>query len=561
MTIKKILEHIDSIEKSQQQPLTESKQPVNEKYMGFKKTVASIKKGGSAENPEAVAAAIGREKYGKEQFQKAAAAGKKLGEQQGVTESATRIKVSDLVSGQGSYGAHYDTVYDFKTKGITSLSTKYDIEPPAVWYDYAKKGIVTIDVDEDYPRGNEYIIKTTDKPLSIENFLHTAMRLNRNQIVYVERQGLTESYQKTAKEFMSKEYQAGVRDVGYRQRQEPNVEGIRALKVVFNPSTLEKEKAKEFPGKFASLFGTTGAAGKAWTVDVEEDYPRGVYYTVTTNNPKYFKDFIMNVIELNPNETVNVETQGVAEGSEDKTAQQRKTERDKQRTTPAQKARNQAQRRGLQQDKDGTYYAKEGVAEGKGKKPDFLDLDKDGNRKESMKDAAKDRVDESWTDFEDAKKTHTKFGSKVTGRHDDYTVTSPDGERRRYITKDGKRKIERLPPVAAHRDDDEDAGQTKPKAKKEKAAKDTPAKKETKRSKKKISEMNDFEFSAFMGKVMLIENEMSDEQKAKKEKIARAMKDSPEEIAGLKKRYGKRWENVVHATATARAMGKAPKKK
>jgi hypothetical protein len=55
-------------------------QQLNEKYMGFKKTVAAIKKGGSAENPEAVAAAIGRKKYGKEKFQKAAAAGKKLGE-------------------------------------------------------------------------------------------------------------------------------------------------------------------------------------------------------------------------------------------------------------------------------------------------------------------------------------------------------------------------------------------------------------------------------------------------------------------------------------------------
>ena len=30
---------------------------LNEKYMGFKKTVAAIKKGGSAENPEAVAEA------------------------------------------------------------------------------------------------------------------------------------------------------------------------------------------------------------------------------------------------------------------------------------------------------------------------------------------------------------------------------------------------------------------------------------------------------------------------------------------------------------------------
>jgi len=60
--------------------LQESIDTISEKYMGFKKTVAAIKKGGSAENPEAVAAAIGRKKYGKEKFQKAAAAGKKLGE-------------------------------------------------------------------------------------------------------------------------------------------------------------------------------------------------------------------------------------------------------------------------------------------------------------------------------------------------------------------------------------------------------------------------------------------------------------------------------------------------
>ena len=66
--------------------LQESVDQVNEKYMGFKKTVAAIKKGGSAENPEAVAAAIGRKKYGKEKFQKAAAAGKKLGEGSQVTD-------------------------------------------------------------------------------------------------------------------------------------------------------------------------------------------------------------------------------------------------------------------------------------------------------------------------------------------------------------------------------------------------------------------------------------------------------------------------------------------
>ena len=64
---KRLMEELDSIK------------IVSEKYMGFDKTVAAIKKGGSAKDPEAVAASIGRKKYGKEKFQKAAAAGKKLG--------------------------------------------------------------------------------------------------------------------------------------------------------------------------------------------------------------------------------------------------------------------------------------------------------------------------------------------------------------------------------------------------------------------------------------------------------------------------------------------------
>jgi hypothetical protein len=53
---------------------------LNEKYMGFKKTVNALKDQGGIENPEGLAASIGRKKYGKEKFQKAAAAGKKLGE-------------------------------------------------------------------------------------------------------------------------------------------------------------------------------------------------------------------------------------------------------------------------------------------------------------------------------------------------------------------------------------------------------------------------------------------------------------------------------------------------
>jgi hypothetical protein len=71
--------------------------------MGFKKTVAAIKKGGSAENPEAVAASIGRKKYGKEKFQKAAAAGKKLGEQ-GVEEGQVEESGLQAYLGKKKYG-------------------------------------------------------------------------------------------------------------------------------------------------------------------------------------------------------------------------------------------------------------------------------------------------------------------------------------------------------------------------------------------------------------------------------------------------------------------------
>ena len=60
-------------------------QTLNEKYMGFKAVEKAAKKGG-AENPAAVAASIGRKKYGKKAFQKAAASGKKMHESQDMSE-------------------------------------------------------------------------------------------------------------------------------------------------------------------------------------------------------------------------------------------------------------------------------------------------------------------------------------------------------------------------------------------------------------------------------------------------------------------------------------------
>ena len=54
----------------------ESAVELAEKYVGFKKLAGQLK--GKVRDPKDVAAAIGRKKYGKEKFQKAAAKGKKM---------------------------------------------------------------------------------------------------------------------------------------------------------------------------------------------------------------------------------------------------------------------------------------------------------------------------------------------------------------------------------------------------------------------------------------------------------------------------------------------------
>lgn len=123
-------------------------QQLSEKYMGFKKTVAAIKKGGSAENPEAVAAAIGRKKYGKEKFQKAAAAGKKLGE-----DYQSDMKARDKASRAAEFekdlefiksgGAHRDTSdveYDRHGNPAFDVNTRRKLEKERTYPVYRPPG-------------------------------------------------------------------------------------------------------------------------------------------------------------------------------------------------------------------------------------------------------------------------------------------------------------------------------------------------------------------------------------------------------------------------------------
>ena len=56
----------------------EDKAELDEKYVGFEKLEKSIPAKGGVKDPGAVAAAIGRKKYGKGKFQKHAKKGKKM---------------------------------------------------------------------------------------------------------------------------------------------------------------------------------------------------------------------------------------------------------------------------------------------------------------------------------------------------------------------------------------------------------------------------------------------------------------------------------------------------
>jgi hypothetical protein len=84
---------------------------LTEKYMGFKAVEKAAKKGG-AENPAAVAASIGRKKYGKTAFQKAAAAGKKMGEGEEMCDEC------------GMYESHCECEHEHTNEERETLKTK-----------------------------------------------------------------------------------------------------------------------------------------------------------------------------------------------------------------------------------------------------------------------------------------------------------------------------------------------------------------------------------------------------------------------------------------------------
>ena len=145
-------------------------QNLSEKYQGFKKTVAAIKKSGTADNPEAVAAAIGRKKYGKAAFQKAAAAGKKMGEsEQGVAESSNKWKVvlaSDPKGESYEFDAHDEDhangvaqdIADHENAPVILLfnNRKVEVVEPERWEGMAE----TVDMEEGSRTPQDWEVKS-----------------------------------------------------------------------------------------------------------------------------------------------------------------------------------------------------------------------------------------------------------------------------------------------------------------------------------------------------------------------------------------------------------------
>lgn len=128
------------------------KEVLNEKYMGFDKTVAAIKKGGSAKDPEAVAASINRKKYGEEKFQAAAAQGKKLGERK-LSEKMPMGSVPAPELGPLSYKPA-DQTDDDSMDDVADIPMPGNKLSPKDQYQAIKKDVEKVQSGARYPIGS-----------------------------------------------------------------------------------------------------------------------------------------------------------------------------------------------------------------------------------------------------------------------------------------------------------------------------------------------------------------------------------------------------------------------
>lgn len=170
---------------------------------------------------------------------------------------------------------------------------------------------------------------------------------------------------------------------------------------------------------------------------------------------------------------------------------------------------------------DGKTYKVEEAA-----KPDFLDLDKDGDTKEPMKKAAKEKA---------MKEDYDK---------DEYDEEGEMVKSQARTIEDAARELQEI------LDDDENLPEWVQK-------KVTLAKEyiDTARDYMKANpdEEDGEEMDVELDEDAVEERKLSSSEKSEMERIVTAMKDDPETVKDMKERYGKRWKEVAYATATKMA--------
>ena len=202
-----------------------------------------------------------------------------------------------------------------------------------------------------------------------------------------------------------------------------------------------------------------------------------------------------------------------------------------------------------------TYPVKEGA------KPDYIDLDSDGNRRESMKKAAADKkkkhqaVEEGWDDMLKAgeeRRGQSQKGEKIQGHKGEIEKTATGIKHtRRYDAKTGETDTG---------DDEapkgEKRGRGRPK-KTDKAPERVTAKAYKHKGGRKMSNEEIQEAIAALEEAgySVEERKLSSSEKEEREDIVKGMKKNK---AGFKKRYGDRGEEVMYATATKLAKERGP---
>ena len=228
-------------------------------------------------------------------------------------------------------------------------------------------------------------------------------------------------------------------------------------------------------------------------------------------------------------------------------------------------------------------------------KPDFLDLDKDGDKKEPMKKASSQMKKEEAEQVEEAEIVKTATGMRVYGssygdsakaRRDQVkksidTAKGPKMKDLSDIEAEKKKKKKMSEMVATYQEqglkglfatlvkeepDNEtftkeverqkrkNAG-TEPESEKAKVAKASvqAVQNEETHTKVEVVDLNDVN-GVKISEIDLEERQMTEPEMKKKEEIVKSMKKG---IAGFKERYGSRAKNVMYATATRIAKDKA----